>query len=199
MSKKPEEILCLTVAELARRLGCPFEGDGNVTIRGVASLESAEAGDLVFFALPKFRPQFERTKASAAVVSMEEKNRVSLLEGDEVSPEDYLSLIGQFDYFIGIPMHSNIFSTSMNVPTINLYYEPKGKDYFEDMLRLREYLFDINRLIDGDIEGLLSLFKGLVDNDEEVKAKLKDRMPQIRRSAYENVKVFKKTFLKDGD
>jgi len=73
MSKKPENPLCLTVAELAQRLGCPFEGDGNVIIRGVASLESAAEGDLVFLANPKFRPLFEQTEASAAVVSLEEK------------------------------------------------------------------------------------------------------------------------------
>lgn len=73
MSEKSENSLCLTVAELARRVGCSFEGDGDVTIHGVASLESAEEGDLVFLALSKFRPLFEQTKASAAIVSLEEK------------------------------------------------------------------------------------------------------------------------------
>lgn len=73
MSKKSENPLCLTVAELARRLGCPFEGDGDVTIHGVASLESAEKGDLVFLALSKLRPLFKQTRASAAIVSLEEK------------------------------------------------------------------------------------------------------------------------------
>jgi len=61
------------VAELSQKLGCPFEGDGNVVIRGVSSLESAEEGDLVFLALPKFRPLFEQAEASAAIVSLEEK------------------------------------------------------------------------------------------------------------------------------
>ena len=73
MSKKSENPLCLPVAELARRLGCPFEGDGEKIIRGVASLESAGEGDLVFLAHSKFRPLFEQTEASAAVVSPEEK------------------------------------------------------------------------------------------------------------------------------
>ncbi|MCJ7579085.1 MAG: UDP-3-O-(3-hydroxymyristoyl)glucosamine N-acyltransferase [Candidatus Aminicenantes bacterium] len=73
MSKKSENPVCLTVAELAQRLGCPFEGDGDVVIRGVSSLESAGEGDLVFLTLPKFRPLFEQTEASAAVVSLEEK------------------------------------------------------------------------------------------------------------------------------
>ncbi len=73
MSKKSENPVCLTVAELAQRLGCPFEGDGEKIIRGVASLESAGEGDLVFLAHPKFRPLFEQAEASAAIVSLEEK------------------------------------------------------------------------------------------------------------------------------
>lgn len=73
MRKKSENPTSLTVAELAQRLGCPFEGDGNVVIRGVSSLESAGEGDLVFLALHKFRSLFEQTEASAAIVSLEEK------------------------------------------------------------------------------------------------------------------------------
>ncbi len=73
MSKKSKNPLCLTVAELAQRVGCPFDGDGDVIIRSVSSLESAQKGDLVFLAHPKFRPLFEQTRASAAVVSLEEK------------------------------------------------------------------------------------------------------------------------------
>ncbi|MFC2161479.1 UDP-3-O-(3-hydroxymyristoyl)glucosamine N-acyltransferase [Acidobacteriota bacterium] len=73
MSKKPERPTCLTVAELAQRLGCPFEGDGNVVIRSVSSLESAGEGDLVYLAHSKYRHLFEQAEASAAIVSLEEK------------------------------------------------------------------------------------------------------------------------------
>jgi len=59
---------CLTVKELSRLLGCPFEGDGEKKICGVSSLEKAREGDLVFLAQPKFRKLLEETKASAAIV-----------------------------------------------------------------------------------------------------------------------------------
>ena len=58
----------LTVAALAERLGCPFRGRGDVRISGVASLESARPGDLVFLAHPKHRRRLEATQASAAIV-----------------------------------------------------------------------------------------------------------------------------------
>jgi len=57
-----------TVRELAVRLGCAFEGDGGVRIKGVASLERAGAGDLVFLAGPKLRPKLDASGASAAIV-----------------------------------------------------------------------------------------------------------------------------------
>ncbi|MFQ6039166.1 MAG: UDP-3-O-(3-hydroxymyristoyl)glucosamine N-acyltransferase [Candidatus Aminicenantales bacterium] len=67
--KKPFSI---TVARLAELLNCPYEGNGDTLITGVAGLEEVGPGDLVFLALPKFRPLLEKTKASAAIVLPEE-------------------------------------------------------------------------------------------------------------------------------
>ncbi len=63
----------LTVEELAGLLGCSFAGEGGTLLKGVANLEDAQDGDLVFFSQAKLRNQFEKTRASAAVVSLEEK------------------------------------------------------------------------------------------------------------------------------
>ena len=62
-----------TVRELAARLQCVFEGDGSVEITGVAGLEEARAGDLVFLAQTKLRPQLEASRASAAIVPLDFK------------------------------------------------------------------------------------------------------------------------------
>lgn len=67
--------LALTVRELAERLGCRYEGDGDTMVRGVAGLEDAGPGDLVFLRQAKYRKQLEATKASAAIVSPEESFR----------------------------------------------------------------------------------------------------------------------------
>jgi len=60
--------MAVTVKELAERLGLPFEGDGTVIITGVAALESANPGDLVFCVKPKNRELLERTAASAVIL-----------------------------------------------------------------------------------------------------------------------------------
>lgn len=65
---RPEGYRPLTVRELAERLGCPFEGDGEVLLRDVAALESAGDGDLAFLANPRWKPRLDASRAAAAVV-----------------------------------------------------------------------------------------------------------------------------------
>jgi UDP-3-O-[3-hydroxymyristoyl] glucosamine N-acyltransferase len=59
----------VTLKELAERLDCALEGEGDVDITGVASLEDAEPGHLTFFASPKYLPQLKRTRASAVIAA----------------------------------------------------------------------------------------------------------------------------------
>ncbi len=72
MPKPPESASSvasfLTVKELAERLGCPFEGDPETRIYGVAGLEQARKGDLVFLAHSRYRKLLEQTRASAAII-----------------------------------------------------------------------------------------------------------------------------------
>ena len=58
----------ITVRELAEKLGCAWEGDGSVEISGVASIEGAGPGDLVFADKPKFIAKLAVSKAAAAIL-----------------------------------------------------------------------------------------------------------------------------------
>lgn len=76
MPKKFNNCLpAFSVKQLARLLGCPYEGDGEVKIRGVASLEKARQGDLVFLSHPKHRTLLEKSEASAAIILKDETYR----------------------------------------------------------------------------------------------------------------------------
>jgi UDP-3-O-[3-hydroxymyristoyl] glucosamine N-acyltransferase len=57
------------LSEIARRLECDLEGDGEIEIRGVAGIEQAQPGDLTFVANPKYQPQLSSTMASAVIVA----------------------------------------------------------------------------------------------------------------------------------
>jgi len=58
----------MTLRELAERLGCRLEGDGDLEIHRVAGLEQAAHGDVAFFANPKYGAALKRTRASAVIL-----------------------------------------------------------------------------------------------------------------------------------
>ncbi|MGQ9577936.1 MAG: UDP-3-O-(3-hydroxymyristoyl)glucosamine N-acyltransferase [Candidatus Aminicenantales bacterium] len=59
----------MKLKELAARLNCTYEGDGEVEIRRVASLETATEGDLSFLSHPRFRRLLSQTRASALILA----------------------------------------------------------------------------------------------------------------------------------
>jgi UDP-3-O-[3-hydroxymyristoyl] glucosamine N-acyltransferase len=58
----------LKLKDIAHRLECRLEGDGDVDITRVAGIEQAEAGDLTFFANPKYGTHLRATRASAVIL-----------------------------------------------------------------------------------------------------------------------------------
>jgi UDP-3-O-[3-hydroxymyristoyl] glucosamine N-acyltransferase len=58
----------LKLKDIAERLACRLEGDGNVDVTRVAGIEQAEAGDLTFFANPKYGAHLRATRASAVIL-----------------------------------------------------------------------------------------------------------------------------------
>ncbi|MCF6325138.1 MAG: UDP-3-O-(3-hydroxymyristoyl)glucosamine N-acyltransferase [Gammaproteobacteria bacterium] len=59
----------LTLAQLASRLECEFDGDAACLISGVATLANATAGDLSFLANSKYRADLAATQASVVVMT----------------------------------------------------------------------------------------------------------------------------------
>ncbi|HEY7290230.1 MAG TPA: UDP-3-O-(3-hydroxymyristoyl)glucosamine N-acyltransferase [Vicinamibacterales bacterium] len=62
----------MKLSEIAARLGCRLEGDGNVDVRRMAAIDRAEPGDLTFLANAKYRKTLETTRASAVIVTDDE-------------------------------------------------------------------------------------------------------------------------------
>lgn len=57
------------LSEIAERLACRLEGDGNIEVWRVASIERADAGDLTFFANPRYKAALVATRASAVILA----------------------------------------------------------------------------------------------------------------------------------
>ena len=58
----------MKLRELAERLACRLEGDGEVEIVRVAGIQHAEPGDLTFLANPKYESTMAQTRASAVLL-----------------------------------------------------------------------------------------------------------------------------------
>lgn len=58
----------LSAAEIARRIGADWVGDGAASIIGVAGLREAQAGEISFLANPRYAGYMASTRASAVVV-----------------------------------------------------------------------------------------------------------------------------------
>jgi UDP-3-O-[3-hydroxymyristoyl] glucosamine N-acyltransferase len=59
----------MKLRDIAERLGCRVEGDGEVEVHRVAGIEHAQPGDLTFIAHEKYIAKLPATRASAVIVA----------------------------------------------------------------------------------------------------------------------------------
>lgn len=97
MKSTPENLSrTITVADLAVRLGCDYEGEGETLLTGVSSLEEAGSGDLVFMTKDKYKSLLEATKAAAVILLPGESfDRIPVIRSDK----PYLTFVRAFDFF----------------------------------------------------------------------------------------------------
>ncbi|MBI4852814.1 MAG: UDP-3-O-(3-hydroxymyristoyl)glucosamine N-acyltransferase [Acidobacteria bacterium] len=90
----------MKLSDIASRLNCVLEGDGNLEIKGVIGLDEAENGQLTFLSNPKYTSKLAITKASAVIV------------GKDFSSPTHLALL----------RHTNPYLTFARA--IELFYSP---------------------------------------------------------------------------
>lgn len=56
------------LGDIAEQLGAELRGDGEVSIRGLATLKQAQADQMAFLANPKYRDQLQHTAAAAVIL-----------------------------------------------------------------------------------------------------------------------------------
>jgi UDP-3-O-[3-hydroxymyristoyl] glucosamine N-acyltransferase len=92
-----------TLKELALLVGGNFEGDANLEIRGMASLEDAEEGEITFLAELKSLARLEKTRATAVVVP---SSPPSYLKPIIITPNPYLAYAKIQTFFAHQPYFS---------------------------------------------------------------------------------------------
>jgi UDP-3-O-[3-hydroxymyristoyl] glucosamine N-acyltransferase len=61
--------MSMKLEKLAEKLECPFEGQPNLEITGIAGIKEAQPGDLTFFFDPRFRDALQMTQASTIILA----------------------------------------------------------------------------------------------------------------------------------
>ena len=74
-------------------------------------------------------------------------------------------------------MHSNIFATSMKVPTVAIAYEKKTNGIMKT-LNLEDYIIEINTITS---EKLIEKIEVMMKNNKEIRKHLDNRIQEIRK------------------
>ncbi len=88
----------MRLSELAERLGCRLDGDGEVLVERVAGIEDAGPGDITFLSNPRYAAALKTTRASAIIVG---ENAPAAPCAMLRSPNPYLSFARAIGVFAG--------------------------------------------------------------------------------------------------
>lgn len=146
----------------------------------------AEKDNAVFI----FIPQVIVSHGNDADIAREIKNMLKkeyrdnfvILEND-VHPTEIKRMIWNLDYFIGTRMHSNIFATSMGIPTIAIAYEKKTNGIMHT-LKLDDYVLEMDNLTFDDLIDKSNIQK---EKDEEIRNDLKKQILNIRKEILKKI------------
>ena len=112
------------------------------------------------------------------------KNKTNLLVlEDDFTPIEIKGIISNCDIFIGTRMHSNIFATSVNIPTIAIAYEKKTNGIMKT-LDLEKFVIDIDTL---KSDNLIEKTEYLLNNKQDIQNKIQNKIKQIREEIIEKL------------
>jgi UDP-3-O-[3-hydroxymyristoyl] glucosamine N-acyltransferase len=111
----------LKLRDIAERLECRLEGDGDIDINRVAGLEHASPGDLAFVASTKYQRLLDTTRASAVIVgasdAIDPSRRFAILR----SENPYLAFAHAVRLFANMtPPETGIHPSSIIAPDVTL-------------------------------------------------------------------------------
>ncbi len=155
-----------------------------VMVNTIKYLISELNARVIFYPLVIFSPSNDDRIISREIADVVDSDRVTVLTED-YSPEQLKAMIGYMDLFIGTRMHSNIFSTSMYIPTIAISYEKKT-DGIMTMLGLQDYVLDINTL---KLEDMIGKIESTLANKTKIKEMLPQTVNRVKKLALSSAEL----------
>lgn len=128
------------------------------------------------------RDKDDRLIAESVIKHMKHRSNVFLLCGD-YSPQELKGLISQCELFLGSRMHSNIGAVSTHVPTLALGYSHKTIGIMSS-IGMKKYVLAGGELTE---KGVYSALQQLSHSATEIRRKLEDTIPKIKKSSQQNI------------
>lgn len=111
----------MKLREIAERLQCRLEGDGDIEILRVAGIEHAGRGDLTFVANSRYRAMLPETRASAVILGDDPPGTDAIPCAVLRSANPYLSFAQALWLFVETPPHpTGVHPTSLVAPDATL-------------------------------------------------------------------------------
>jgi polysaccharide pyruvyl transferase WcaK-like protein len=142
---------------------------------------------LRFFPMHMAKSENDAGFASEIIAQLDHPERCEIVDQDNLSPDQYLSLIAQCQVFVASRLHSAILASVAKVPSLCLYYVDKGRLFFEQ-LGLSEFAYDINRTQEPGIVSELTKSIELLAQDADVTLRQQSAIEGMRKQLREDLK-----------
>ncbi len=126
--------------------------------------------------------KFDVQQSHAVVARMQYAQRATVLKGEYSSPQ-MLSLLGHFQFCVGMRLHFLIFAALQSVPFVALPYAPKVQGFLEDLEIPMPPLKDVTT------GGLIAHIDRAWDMQGEIRRRIGERLPVIQERARETNRI----------
>ena len=109
-------------------------------------------------------------------------------ERREMDAEEIRARIAQCEVLVACRFHAMVFALSEQVPVLLTGWSHKYQEVMEQF-GLAEYAADFSNL---SLEGLCSSFDAFMENQEEIRHRIKKHLPKVQESSRQNVRLIVK-------
>jgi polysaccharide pyruvyl transferase WcaK-like protein len=133
----------------------------------------------------------DRVMADALLAKSRHAEEISLIDCSHYTPEELQLIIGQLRVLAGMRLHSLIFACAMNTPCIGLVYSPRVRN----LMALMENESCQLELHEVERESLLTKIDYCLDNEDQIRARLRLRAQMMKGKALNGFEAFSSRHL----
>jgi polysaccharide pyruvyl transferase WcaK-like protein len=124
---------------------------------------------------------------------MKYKDRARIISSNEYNLEDISGLLSQLKFLVSTRYHACVLSMVSSIPMIGVSSDVRIEGIFKE-LQIMDYYIDY--LTENIYEVLVEKTEKILQQEKEIKEKIKNEYPKFLERALLNRKIFKEWFLK---